>query len=148
MEYIWYKNNRMVTKSDDMGRVWVFEMTQEYFDDYIGNQKQHKGDLIIHSKSVKSLGIIEHVDGELMIDDDHTSLSNLEYVKSGLDVSFSNITSLGNLKHVGRDLNLYDTEITSLGKLEHVGGKIICRRNSDTYEFLMNSKFKDQVKTM
>ena len=149
MEYNWYKNGRLVIKSEDMEKVWVFEMTQEYFDEYIGNQTHHKGNLYIpHSTGVTSLGMLEHVDGDLMVDDDHTSLrslSNLEFVKGELDLSYSKVASLGNLKHVGLDLDLRGTNITDLGKLEHVGGDIYCSTGTTTDELFVNSKFSDKI---
>ncbi len=129
MYYIWYKNSREIVKSYDMerNRIIFKEMTQQYFDDYIGNQTHYKGDLNLYGLNLTSLGKLETVSG-------------------WIDLRFSKLTSLGNLKGVSGGLDLRDSEITSLGKLEYMEGSYIhCDKGTTLYEHLMDSKFKDQV---
>ena len=128
MQYIWYKNNRVCIKSWDMEHTNTYNMTQEYYDDYIGNQTHHKGNLLLNSSSVKSLGRLKHVDGHL-------------------DIQHSKVTTLGNLEHVSEYLYAEQIELTSLGNLKSVGEEIFCNEGGATYELFMNSKFKDQVVT-
>ena len=103
-------------------------MTQEYFDDYIGNQKHYSSWLDLY--------------GYVNI----TDLSNLEIVSGWLDLSFTCMTSLGKLERVQGDLSLRGVVLTSLGNLEHVSGQICCTRNSSTHKLLLNSEFKDQIR--
>ena len=128
MEYRWYKNNRLIVKSVDIERnIFVNgSITQEYFDDYIGNQKHYEGRMNLFKSDISSLG-------------------KLESVSKWLSVSGTKITSLDNLKTVCSNLIVINTNLTSLGKLKTVGGDIYCTKGSTTHKLLMNSKFKDQV---
>ena len=129
MYYSWYKNSREIIKSYDMerNRIIFKEMTQQYFDDYIGNQKHYKGNLDLYGLNLTSLGKLETVSG-------------------WIDLSWSKITSLGNLKGVSGGLNLRDSKITSLGNLEYMEGSYIhCDEGSTIHKLLMDSKFKEKV---
>ena len=168
-QYRWYKNGRLIMKSYDIEGVRSFGLTQEYYDDYIGNQKHIEGDLdlrvtnitnlgklesisgnlnLYFSKMLPSLGKLESVGGDLNLSrsTEITSLGNLKHVGGHLDLGHSQITSLGNLEHVAGHLHLDDTNITSLGKLKSVGRLIICTRDNTSYDLFMNSEFKDRVR--
>lgn len=157
----------MIVKSKDVERVKYYEMTQEYFDDYIGNQTHYEGDLdvtrtnftslgkletisgslIAHTSKIKTLGNLEHVGGEVVSNRNMTSLGNLKRVDGKVTIYSSNITSLGNLEYAGGDLYLsHKTNLTSLGNLEHVVGEIRCSSKTTTLDLLLNSKFKDQLR--
>ena len=82
MENIWYRGGREIVRSYDINRIEVFNITQEYYDDYIGNQKTYDGDLFLSQTNITSLGSLETVNGMLYLGGTH-------------------LTSLGNLKHVG-----------------------------------------------
>ncbi len=126
MSYSWYKNNRVYAESDDRERTVVFNMTQEYYDDYIGHQTHYEGDLSLRHSEVTSLGKLESVNGVV-------------------DLRFAKITSLDNLKSVSEHLFLKGINLDSLGNLEHVGGMILCSTNSHTNDLFENSKFKDKL---
>ncbi len=151
MEYRWYKNGRIYVKSEDMKRKDVIakSITQEYYDEYIGNQTHYEGHLnLINNSNVTSLGNLKRLMGGLYLSDNKINdLGDLEYVGRNLDLRRSNITSLGKIKSVGGNLNLIDVNITSLGKLEYVGRYIDCTKGSVIHELLMDSKFKDIVYT-
>ena len=115
----------MYVKSWDMDHKRVFGITQEYFEDYIGNQKHYEGSLDLRGNGVKSLGMLERING---------------YLEMG-----TRVVSLGDLVYIGGHLNLEGSGMTSLGNLEYVGGTIYSSTNSIIYGVLMNSKFKDQV---
>ena len=149
MRYIWYKNGMMIVESKDKeGRPFISSsITQEYFDDYIGNQKNHEGSLNLHTSGVKSLGKLESVEGYLELTQTNlTTLGNLKTVGGELSLVDTNITSLGNLESVGQGLDLLGTNLTSLGKLNHVGGRIYCKEDSVIYKLLMDSKFKSKIR--
>ena len=147
MEYRWFKNGRMVVKSVDIERISIYGLTQEYFDDHIGNRKHYEGYLALYETNITSLGKLETVGGYLDLESTKiASLGNLKSVGDGLDLNdCSNLTSLGKLEYVRGDLDLSKTNITDLGKLETVGGDIHCTEGSTTHKLLMNSKFADQV---
>ena len=151
MEYRWYKNGRIYVKSDDSVIEYsnIFNITQEYYDDYIGNQKHYEGDLSLYGSEVTSLGKLESVEDDLNLHKSKvTSLGNLKSVGGFLSLPLTGITSLGNLESVGSYggcLHLQGAELTSLGNLKSVGGIIYCTLDSSTYELFMNSEFRDKV---
>ena len=128
MSYSWYKNGREIVKSWDIKRKSLSnaDITQEYFDDYVSNQKHYDGMLNLYDSEITSLGKLESVEGSLRLDN-------------------PKMITLGNLKHVSGHLGLVNLDLTDLGKLESVGGFIYCATNSSTYDLLMDSKFSDQV---
>ena len=130
MSYSWYKDGRFYVESFEIDSYsfmhGVMRMSQEYFDDYIGNHTYFGDNLYLCDSTVKSLGMLEHVNGNL-------------------NITNSELTSLGEVKHVEGDLDIEHSNITSLGKLEYVGGVIFCIEGSVIHELLMDSKFKDDV---
>ena len=80
-QYRWYRDGHVIVKSWDMERRYISDITPEYYDDYIGNQKHYKGDLDLNQTDVTSLGNLKHVGGRLgLVSINLTSLGNLETV--------------------------------------------------------------------
>ncbi len=145
-EYRWFKNGRMITKSKDFERTKHYNMTKEYFDDYVAINKHFVGVLELPDSGITSLGKLESVKGDVFL-------------------SYTNIESLGELKNVNGHLFLGGLEISTLGKLETVEGyldlegvdhltslgnlksvdRIYCVLGSDTHELFMDSEFRDRV---
>ena len=145
MEYRWYKNGRMVTKSGDINMNTVYDVAQEYYDDHI-DTSHHKGDLDLYDSHITSLGKLETVEEDLdLYNTKITSLGKLETVGGYLDITKTKVTSLGNLRSVRGDLYIIETNLTSLGKLEHVGGRIVCNVGTTAHKLFMDSVFKKQV---
>ena len=149
MIYSWYKGGRMIVKSRDTERKRLFNVcvTQEYFDDYIGNQKSFVGNLSLRQSKVTTLGKLEYVYGSLRLGNIKiSSLGNLKSVSNYLNLNGSGVTTLGNLEYVGFFLDLSNVNLTSLGKLEYVRESIYCTEGTTTCDLLMNSKFRNQVR--
>lgn len=126
-QYRWYRDGRMIVKSEDEDREDIFGITKEYFDDYISIKRHHNGILNLEGVNITSLG-------------------NLKSVGGYLALSHTGMTSLDNIEHVGSVLILNETNLTNLGKLERVDGDVYCNVGTTTYDLLMNSKFKDKIR--
>ena len=90
------------------------------------------GNLDLRKSTIKSLGNLESVGGELDLRycEELSDLGNLKYVGEGLDLTETPIKSLGVLKSVGGYLDLSHTQITSLGDLEEVDGDLYLNNTS------------------
>ena len=87
MSYIWYKDSREIIRSNDIERNEIFsgDITQEYYDGYIGNQTNYGGGLFLLSSQITSLGKLERVEGYLCLNSVNlTSLGNLDYVSDDI----------------------------------------------------------------
>ncbi len=122
-QYRWYKNGRMIVKSNDIDRDYISGITQEYFDEYIGVHKRHKRGLFLRQSKITSLGMLESVGGRLHLSDTNNlgTLGKLEHVDHDLLIENSKIESLGNLTHVRGNVKAYASGVKSLGNLRHVG---------------------------
>jgi hypothetical protein len=82
------------------------------------------GNLDLRKSTIKSLGNLESVGGELDLRycEELSDLGNLRYVGEGLALNNTNITSLNNLEYVGNYLVVSETPIKDLSKLKYVGG--------------------------
>jgi hypothetical protein len=81
-------------------------------------------DLNLRNTSIKSLGKLKRVVGNLYLSDSQIEdLGDLEEVRGDLSLKYTtNIKSLGKLKRVGGNLDLSGSQIEDLGDLEEVGG--------------------------
>ena len=81
------------------------------------------GSLDLRRSTVKSLGNLESVSGEVDLRncEELTDLGNLKNVGEGLALNNTNITSLNNLEYVGNYLVVSETPIKDLSKLKYVG---------------------------
>ena len=166
-KHMWYKNGRLIVGTWDIGRTNITDVTQEYFDEFVGINVSYNGDLFLYNQNISNLGVVleniqgfldisfckvgslgglRNVSGHLDVCGSHLkALGDLEYVGGYLSIGLTTITTLGGLEYVGDDLYLEESNITSLGDLNFVGGAIHCSHGSPAYELLMNSKFKDQI---
>lgn len=87
------------------------------------------GDLDLQSTtSVKSLGNLVFVDGDLVLDGSEIeSLGNLTHVGGTFTMINTPIKTLGNLTSVGRSLFMNGSEIESFGNLTSVGSNMFMR---------------------
>jgi hypothetical protein len=87
------------------------------------------GDLDLQlTTSVKSLGNLVSVDGDLVLDGSEIeSLGNLTHVGGTFTMINTPIKTLGNLTSVGRSLFMNGSEIESFGNLTSVGSNMFMR---------------------
>jgi len=87
------------------------------------------GDLDLQlTTSVKSLGNLVSVDGDLVLDGSEIeSLGNLTHVGGTFTMINTPIKTLGNLTSVGRSLFMNGSEIESFGNLTSVGSNLFMR---------------------
>jgi len=87
------------------------------------------GDLDLQlTTSVKSLGNLVSVDGDLVLDGSEIeSLGNLTHVGGTFTMIKTPIKTLGNLTSVGRSLFMNGSEIESFGNLTSVGSNMFMR---------------------
>lgn len=91
--------------------------------------KKIKGDANFVGSSLKSLGNLEYVGGNLVLGSQILDLGNLKevggdfsnYCGIGSYKGLCNIKTLGGLKKIGGDMHFYDSRLESLGDLEFVG---------------------------
>ena len=88
------------------------------------------GDLDLQlTTSVKSLGNLVSVDGDLVLDGSEIeSLGNLTHVGGTFTMINTPIKTLGNLTSVGRSLFMNGSEIESFGNLTSVGSNMFMRQ--------------------
>lgn len=93
----------------------------------LGNKLEYiGGDLfisdLITKSSIKNLGALKYVGGNVEVNRNLESLGSLKYVGGTLRLGNSKVASLDNVKYVGRQLSLINSKsISSLGDLKYAG---------------------------
>ena len=83
------------------------------------------GNLDLRKSTIKSLGNLEYVGGELDLRycEELSDLGNLRYVGEGLFLNKTNITSLKNLEYVGHYLSLSETPLADRMSIDDIKNK-------------------------
>ena len=90
------------------------------FGNKLNDENGEYNGLNIKNSKIKNLGKLRAVYGVFSFDKNISTLGNIEYLGSGLNLKNTNIRSLGKVKKINGKLNIEDSSLETLGCLESV----------------------------